>query len=73
MGQPGPVQFEVSASKNLTMTVTTQDGKKYSVELALLVAQVLDSGQINPLDQMPIFQIGTQIVMRVTEKGNGKH
>jgi len=74
MGQPGqstPVQFDVEQAKNVTIVVTAQNGKRYNLDMAVLVLQVTDSGIVNPLDQLPIFQVTSQIVTRVTEHTDG--
>jgi hypothetical protein len=71
MGRPGPVKFEAKPRKNVTVSVTAQDGQKYEIEMALIVQGVIDTGQENPLDGLPMFQIASQIVTQVKRQTDG--
>jgi len=71
MGRPGPVKFEAKPERNITVSVTAQDGQKYQIEMALIVQGVVDTGQDNPLDGLPMFQIASQIVTQVKRKTDG--
>ena len=65
---PGPVAYEVEQSPATIVVVTTEDGRKYELRLALIMQLVIDTGQVNPLDQMPIFQISSQIVTQTLRR-----
>ena len=71
MGNPGPVQFETKDSARATVLVTTQDGQKFDVQMAILVLGVLDQGVKNPLDGLPIFQVASQVLMQVKRHPDG--
>lgn len=71
MGTPGPVQFEVKDQAPMTIVVTTNDGRKYDLNLAVMVLGVMDQGLTNPLDGMPIFQVASQIVMQAKSHVDG--
>ena len=71
MGRPGPVKFAAKPEKNVTVSVTTQDGQKYQIDIAIVVQGVMDTGQENPLDGMPMFQIASQLVTQVKRQSDG--
>jgi hypothetical protein len=63
-----PVTFEVDQSVPTTLTVTASDGKRYEVKMAMLVQAVVETGQVNPLDQMPIFNVVSQVLSQTKLK-----
>jgi hypothetical protein len=71
MGAPGPVQFEVKESTKATIWVTTPDGQRFEVQMAIMVLGVQDQGLTNPLDGLPIFQVASQLVMQVKRRSDG--
>jgi hypothetical protein len=67
-----PVPFESKEPPaKTTVLVTAQDGQKFELQVAVIVLGVADQGMTNPLDGMPIFQIASQIVTRVTRHTDG--
>jgi hypothetical protein len=68
---PVPVDFTTKETTPIVLEVKGADGKRYEVRMALLVTNVIDSGTRNPLDGMPILQMGTQVVVQVNG-GSGK-
>jgi hypothetical protein len=72
MGALVPVPFEQEGSPGkTTVVVTMQDGQKFEIQLALVVLGVADQGMANPLDGMPMFQVASQVVTRVSRRANG--
>jgi hypothetical protein len=71
MGTPGPVQIEVKEPTQVTIVVTTHDGQKYDLDIAVLILGVLDQGIVNPLDGMPVFQVASQQFMQVKRHVDG--
>jgi hypothetical protein len=71
MGTPGPAEFEVKDQAPTTLVVTTSDGRKYDVTIAMMVLSVFDQGTINPLDKMPIIQVASQQFMQVKPHADG--
>lgn len=71
MGAPGPVQFEVKDNAPMTIVVTTSDGQKYDLALAVLIHGVMDQGVVNPLDGLPILQVASQLLMQVKRHVDG--
>ena len=66
-----PLEFTPKESAQGLVVVTTADGQRYEVRLAMVVTAVSDTGHRNPLDGLPMFQITTQIVSQITRKTDG--
>ena len=61
----GPASFEVTDSPATTIKITGQDGQKYEVKMALVITSAFDTGQVNPLDGMPMFQLPVQVAVQI--------
>jgi hypothetical protein len=55
----------------MTIVVTTSDGQKYDLALAVLIHGVMDQGVVNPLDGLPILQVASQLLMQVKRHVDG--
>lgn len=68
-GVPTPVEFQVTEEgKPSTIVVTGADGARFEIRLAISVQAVLETGQVNPLDGLPVYQLATQSFVQVTRK-----
>lgn len=65
-----PVGFEVRDAKPSTVLVSGQDGQIYEVKVALMISNVIEQPMRNPIDGLPIFQLGIQPVIQVRLKAN---
>jgi hypothetical protein len=56
------VPFEIAEKGVTVVHVTGTDGKQYEVRVGVMVNGVIDLGQKNPLDDMPIFNLQANMV-----------
>jgi hypothetical protein len=70
MSAPAPsfATVETKASPATELVITTADGTRYDVRIALIVQGALDTGIKNPLDNMPIFNINMTTAIQITRK-----
>jgi hypothetical protein len=66
----GPVAFEVQESPPIVVIVTGSDGARCEVKIATLILGVTDTGLLNPLDQLPLFNLNIQPIVQVKRKEN---
>jgi hypothetical protein len=62
------VTHVVKTNGTTEVEVTAADGTKYEIKLALLIPIVIDTGMVNPIDNVPIFNIPANIVAQITRK-----
>lgn len=56
--------FRVSDGAPVEIRVTDDDGKKYVLKVAVIVAEVAKTGT-NPFTKLPLFAVGAQLVIDV--------
>ncbi|HXX65570.1 MAG TPA: hypothetical protein VEK07_00195 [Polyangiaceae bacterium] len=64
------VNHRVKEQGVTVLDVTGTDGIEYEVKLALLIPLVFDTGQRNPIDGLPIFNVQANTAVQVTRKTN---
>jgi hypothetical protein len=65
---PTPVAFEVKNTAPTILIVTGSDGVRYEVQVAVLVMAIMDTGLKNPIDQMPVFGLTSQLMTQIRRK-----
>jgi hypothetical protein len=58
------VQFSVKEAPATIVAVTGADGERYEIRIALLVRGVVDTGQLSPLDGLPMFSVSSQVISK---------
>lgn len=53
------------------IVVTGTDGQEYEIRMGVLVQDVVDMGQVNPLDDLPIFNLQATLVSATARKSHG--
>jgi hypothetical protein len=65
------VNYEVESHPPTVVLVTAADGTKYELQIAILILGVMDLGIKNPIDQMPLFSLQSQVVTQTKRRTNG--
>ena len=68
---PGPVAYEVENAPATVVVITGLDGQRYEARIALLVMGAVDTGLVNPLDGLPVFNLVTQALTQVKRVAHG--
>jgi hypothetical protein len=66
---PGTVEFKVEQAPATVVLITGADGQQYEMRAAIMVQAVVDTGQVNPLDGLPVFNVVSQVLAQLQKRG----
>jgi len=65
---PGTVEFKVEQAPATVVAITGADGQVYELRVAVMIQAVVDTGQTNPLDGLPLFNVVSQVMSQLQKR-----